>query len=326
MINLFYHPGYAKRKKTIFALSFKNSRLFNLIIDLFYIFNIPVPSRYITNGPHKLMNNLVRTFRNDKKFKFNKFVYSNTYVVQFDKFGENVLKKIIDIDDVNKKVLIGPLYTLEQLKSLIGYFKQYEYIYIAVASKASLNILIKEIDPAIDKKRIVVMPTGVVSQKNLENSKSLNRNNRCLIYFKNRTDTELQLIKNMLKNLNLKFDLFEYKNYNNNKLIKQSKVNKFGILLTTTESQGFAVQEMMSNDLPLIVWDSNTAMFGDLKVSGTSVPFWDNRCGIKVSNFQELEENIAFFLKNLSQYRPSEMIKERLTFEVVKENLIRVFE
>ena len=326
MINLFYHPGYAKRAKSIFTLNLKDSKLLNLMIDLFYIFNLTIPSRFITNGPHKRMNNLIKTFKNDKNFKFNELLYSNTYIVQFDDFGENILKKIIDSDTSNKKVLIGPLYTLEQLRRLINYYKKYEYIKIAVASESSFKILTKEIDPSLDKTRIELTPAGVVGLKTLKKRKYHKRNGRCLIYFKNRDDSELQLVKNLLQNLNIDFDLFEYKKYKNSKLKKISKTNKFGILLTTTESQGFAVQEMLSCDLPLIVWDSKTTQYGDIKVSGTSVPFWDDRCGIKVSNFQELDESIVFFLKNLNHYQPSMLIREKLTFEVVKENLIKVFE
>ena len=43
----------------------------------------------------------------------------------------------------------------------------------------------------------------------------------------------------------------------NNQLIKLSKRNHYGILLASTESQGFAIQEIMSNNLPMIVWDKN---------------------------------------------------------------------
>ena len=326
MINLFYHPGYAKRKKSNFTLNLKDSRLFHIIIDLFYIFNLAVPDRYITNGPHKLMNNLIKTFKSDKNFNFNSLVYDNTYIVQFDDFGENALKKIIEIENSNKKVLIGPLYTLDQLKKLINYIKQYEYINIAVASKATFDNLINDIDPSLDKKRITIMPTGVVSSKILLNAKHRIRNEKCLIYFKNREDFELQAVKDFLNQLNIEFDLFEYKKYNNKRLKKLSKVNRFGILLTTTESQGFAVQEMLSCNLPLFVWDSKHAYYDDVKVSGTSVPYWDERCGVKVNNFQEFEESFENFIKNLNKFKPLEFVNEKLTFEVVKEKIIQEFE
>ena len=326
MINLFYHPGYAKRKKRTFTLNLKNSRLLNVLIDLFYVFNVTFPDRYITNGPHKLMNNLIRTFKSDKNFKFNKLVYNNTYIVQFDDFGENVLKQIIETENSDKKVLIGPLYTLDQLKNLISYFKQYDYINIAVASKATFDLVINDIDPSLDRTRISIVPSGVVSLKILQNAKYQNRNNKCLIYFKNRNDLELQTVKDFLKKLNIEFDLFEYKKYKNKRLKKISKINRFGILLTTTESQGFAVQEMLSCNLPLFVWDSQNAYYDDIKVSGTSVPFWDERCGIKVNNFYEFTNSFEIFIKNLSKFEPAEMIKENLTFEVAKENLIKEFQ
>ena len=326
MINLFYNPGYVKRKKRIFAINLKDSRLLNLIINLFYFFNFVMPDRYITNGPHKLMNNLIKTFKNDKNFKFNSLVYDNTYIVQFDEFGENVLKQIIESDNSNKKVLIGPLYTLEQLKTLINYHKQYEYIKIAVASKATFDLLINDIDSSLDKTRIVIAPTGVVSLSKLQNTKQKNRNDRCLIYFKNRKDSELDSVKNILKKFDIDFDLFVYKKYKNNRLKQLSKINRFGILLTTTESQGFAVQEMLSCNLPLLVWDSQHAYYDDVKVSGTSVPYWDERCGVKVNNFQEFEESFENFIKNLNKFKPSEIVREKLTFEVVKEKIIQEFE
>lgn len=325
MINLFYNPGYVKRKKRIFATNLKDSRLLNLIINLFYFFNLVMPDRYITNGPHKLMNNLIKTFKNDKNFKFNSLVFDNTYLVQFDDFGENVLKQIIESDNSNKKVLIGPLYTLEQLKKLINYYKQYEYIKIAVASKATFDLLINDIDSSLDKTRIVIAPTGVVGLSKLLNTKQKNRNDRCLIYFKNRKDSELDSVKNILKKFDIEFDLFVYKKYKNNRLKQLSKINRFGILLTTTESQGFAVQEMLSCSLPLLVWDSQHAYYDDVKVSGTSVPYWDERCGVKVNNFQEFEKSFENFIKNLNKFEPSEIVREKLTFEVVKEKIIQEF-
>ena len=41
------------------------------------------------------MNNLVKTFKNDNRFSFNNLQYNWSYIVQFDSFGEKILKDII---------------------------------------------------------------------------------------------------------------------------------------------------------------------------------------------------------------------------------------
>ena len=41
------------------------------------------------------MNNLVKTFKGNKEYAFNKIKFKNNYIIQFDEFGENILNKII---------------------------------------------------------------------------------------------------------------------------------------------------------------------------------------------------------------------------------------
>ena len=69
------------------------------------------------------------------------------------------------------------------------------------------------------------------------------------------------MVIEFLKSKDIKYDIIEYGNYSNNQLIKLSKRNHYGILLASTESQGFAIQEIMSNNLPMIVWDKNIGEF-----------------------------------------------------------------
>ena len=185
MINIFYEPNYAKRKKIFFSLKFNKSKLFNKLIDIFYIFNIPVPNRLITNGPQKLMNNVIRTFKKNKKVKFNKLVYPNSYILQFDNFGENILKKIIQSDNKNSQVLVGPLFTYIQLKRLIGYIEKYTFIKILSPSTFHTNMLINELDLNLKENNICTIPIGIIAEKNITYSTTKDsRSRRCLVYFK----------------------------------------------------------------------------------------------------------------------------------------------
>ena len=98
----------------------------------------------------------------------------------------------------------------------------------------------------------------------------------------------------------------------------------FAILLTSTESQGFAVQEMMANNLPLFVWDKKN-YFEGFRISGSSVSYWDNKCGLIVDSYAQLEESFDDFTLNLKNYYPVDLIKRELTFEKFQENLFNQF-
>ena len=74
----------------------KHSKLLNLVIDFCYLFNLTIPEALIQSGPHKRMNNLIKTFKKDNDISFNKIKYSNSYIVQYDEFGKSIVDKIIN--------------------------------------------------------------------------------------------------------------------------------------------------------------------------------------------------------------------------------------
>ena len=97
MLNVFYNPDYFIRsqKRILLTRQIQFSIFLNLLISIFYKFNLPYPKNLIFSGPQMRMNHLIRTFKSEKLVSFNKMKYNHTYIVQFDSFGEEVLKKII---------------------------------------------------------------------------------------------------------------------------------------------------------------------------------------------------------------------------------------
>ena len=80
MINIFYNPNYIKTEKVWITKSFKYSHLYNIYLDLMYLLNRPIKNNLIFSGPHKRMNNLVKTFKNDNRFSFNNLKYDCSYI------------------------------------------------------------------------------------------------------------------------------------------------------------------------------------------------------------------------------------------------------
>ena len=135
----------------------------------------------------------------------------------------------------------------------------------------------------LKKDTAVILPSGVEYELRVKNNlKIKNRENKVLIYYKKRSKEELNNITDFLNSKGQEFVLFEYGNYKNKELIDFAKKCKFGITVSSTESQGFAIQELMSCNLPLLIWDCNTNKYRDFVLSGTTVPFWDDICGLIV--------------------------------------------
>jgi hypothetical protein len=228
MINIFYNPNYIKTEKVWITRSFKYSHLYNIYIDLMYSLNKPIKNSLITSGPHKRMNNLVKTFKNDTRFLFNNLMHDYSYIVQFDSFGEKILQNIISNKNDNTKVLIGPLYNLEYDSKLVEYIKQYSFINKVVASEIAFINAAFEMGHDISPKNISVFPSGVISLDDLEKNISQKESSgECIIYFKKRPDKHLELVKNYLEKINIKYQVFSYGNYDNGELIKAAKLADF---------------------------------------------------------------------------------------------------
>lgn len=325
MLNIFYNPIYIKQKKVILTKQLKHSIFINYLIDLLYFFNLPINEKYIQSGPHKRMNNLLKTFKNDEGVSFNKLKYENSYIVQFDEFGQNVLQNILKTNKPVSKVLIGPLYNLEQSNKINNLTKNHQYIKKLVASEIAL-VNQFELYPELDPNSLIVLPSGVETEDNI--NKNLNiktRNNVCLIYFKKRGREDLNKLLDFLKYKNQEYELFEYGKYDNNKLKKSAKTHKFAILLSSSESQGFGIQEIMACNIPLLVWDRTINNYENVKLSGTTVTVWNSLCGEKVNTFDELKNIYDYFLNNLEKYRPAEVVLDKLTYEVFNKSLKEVF-
>lgn len=325
MFNIFFEPNYALRKKNLFSSSLRDSQILNYYIKLAFTLNLPVSKNLIINGPLMRMNNSIILSKKDKSISLNKIKHKFSVILQFDNFGEEVLKKILVKNDGETKVLVGPFYTLDQLKNLQEYVKRYPFVKILISSRESFESLISEFNLNIDLDQCFELPGGVLEEKFLYNGNQKNRNNKCLIYFKNRSYGELELVKTFLKTKNIPYEIFEYGKFKNKTLINQAKICQFATVLTTTESQGYGVQELMSQNIPLLVWDKSENIYENKIVHGTSIPFWDNICGINVNSFDELEKEFIIFYKNLATYHPAEYFKDNLTIENELKTLKKYF-
>ena len=195
MLTIYYHPKYWKRDRVYFTKSLKHSKIINFIEIISWKLSMPISNNLIFNGPQKLINNLLLTFKDSKKVTFNDKKYKDSYVVQFDDFGEKIVNELL-AKDKNTKIIIGPLYNFVQLKKIEKLIHSYDNIKLAVASEVVKNGIMTNINFDISDQKIVILPVGI-EINDIKRSKFEDKT--CLIYFKKRSSEELKSITSLLK-------------------------------------------------------------------------------------------------------------------------------
>ena len=175
--------------------------------------------------------------------------------------------------------------------------------------------------------KLLDIPFGVDTNKFREIT-PLPKREKIFVYFKSRNPEELKVIESILKNNNLnQYTIFNYQEkYDEQDYLHFLQQSKFGIWIGTHESQGFALEEALSCNVPLLVWDvqSMNQEFGQkyTNIPATSIPYWDIRCGEYFHYLSELEIKFDWFLSNIENYKPREYVLENLSIEVCEKKWI----
>ena len=151
------------------------------------------------------------------------------------------------------------------------------------------------------------------------------------VMFKHRHPDEMKYIENYMKSKNIPFRSFRYGAYKQEDYLHYLQTCKYGIWLGRHESQGFALEEALSCDIPLLVWSVTNmrqqhGWSGCPDVPGTTIAFWDERCGEYFEKQEDFEKTYELFLQKLDTYRPREFIENTVSVKQCAENLVHLFE
>lgn len=176
--------------------------------------------------------------------------------------------------------------------------------------------------------KLVTFPFGVDTEKFSEIN-PLSERNEIMVYYKNRSPIEILFIQTVLHNMNIKYKLFSYQaRYNEDEYLSCLQNSKFCIWVGGHESQGFALQEALSCNVPLLVW--NVSSMADeynsnypIHFSATTIPYCDERCGEQFYHMNEFDGIFQLFLSKLDSYQPREYILENLSIAKCEETFIQ---
>ena len=267
------------------------------------------------NGPHKVVDNLIKSLDQEKiDYAINEERYEHNFLIQYDAIAHEKHSKI-----EQETTIIGPQVWLFDGYGQFLIENQNYYKKLIAPSQWVKDKFINKFD--LPENKVAVWPVGIEEFDNIREPSY-----DCLIYFKRRNESELSAVKKFLVDRGLSYRMVEYGGYDEvgfRNLVNQAK---FCFLINGTESQGIAVQEIMSMGTPIIAWDIKEWLDqGEAyRVPATSVPYWDERCGEKFYNVDKLEETFDNFYARINDYDPKAYVKENLSFESSVKTLLDI--
>lgn len=127
-----------------------------------------------------------------------------------------------------------------------------------------------------------------------------------------------------MKRRKLSVETLRYGDYREEDLLALSKRARAMVYLSRHETQGIAAQQVLASDVPVFAWDEGgfwqdpkyyprEVKFGPV----TSVPYWDDRCGVKFRDGASIGPAFDAFWDGVESgaFSPRQMILEELTLE-----------
>lgn len=256
------------------------------------------------------------------------FKYKNIEIVQdARRLGEcNIIYSPSDTftSSTDKPIVYGPHFSVFP-DHKINIIKNQNCVYVQ-PSEWALNVWKNNFD-ICQNLNMHILPFGVDTDKFSPNQ-NLVQKNKCFLYYKRRNPTELAFLTNILINNHIEYKIFKYGEYNENDYVEYLKTCEFGFWLDAHESQGFALEEALSMNVPLLVWNVKfmSQEYGSnyQNFETTTIPYWSEQCGEYIYEQCEFAHKYKLFMSKLKTYEPRQYILNNLSMEICEQKLIKL--
>lgn len=156
-----------------------------------------------------------------------------------------------------------------------------------------------------------------------------------LVYFKQRLPKELKQVENILINKNIKYQVVSYGYYKESDYQNLLSRARYVVWLGQSESQGLALLETLSSNVPLLVCDIKLSMFLQETVPNvrkksynevTSAPYFDNSCGIKLSGIEGLSHAISSMESGVGLFKPRLYVEQNFGLKQQAEKFVKIYD
>jgi hypothetical protein len=169
---------------------------------------------------------------------------------------------------------------------------------------------------------------------------SLPKKYDCFLYCKGRKRDLYVYAHSRLQAMGFNCIVVEYGKYTEEEYINILQQSRFGVWVGCHESQGFGLEEALSSNIPLAVWNVKS-MFDEYnhlneqgykedpaqyKLTATSVSYWDACCGELFYEKEEFDTTVQKVSTNSKQYTPRDFIEKTLSPKACYQRLLSVLE
>jgi glycosyltransferase involved in cell wall biosynthesis len=180
------------------------------------------------------------------------------------------------------------------------------------------------------EERVAVWPTGIDVEEWRQRRPQNEKPERVLLYDKVRWAHDryeqilIDPIRDRLREEGLEIETLRYGHYFPEDLKAALQRCRAVVFLCEHETQGIAYQQMLASGVPIFAWDrggywQDPNFFPDRVRYGpvSSVPYWEERCGMKFENTEEFCASFNTFWERVQEggFSPRKYVTENLTLE-----------
>tara|TARA_R100001443_G_C3317235_1_gene169196 strand:- start:67 stop:933 length:867 start_codon:yes stop_codon:yes gene_type:complete len=269
------------------------------------------------SGPKKVIDNLKASLDQENiPYAINEEKYKNNFLVHYDYTGHLKHSKL-----TLETCVIGPqIWSFDEHVNTLRENPHY-YKTIVTPSQWVKDLYVNKCGFPEDK--VSVWPVGITLPE-YERKKEYG----CLVYYKRRDQEELSKVRELLSDRHIPYNVMEYGQYSQTALEILAPESDFCFVLNGTESQGIAIQEIMSYNTPMLVWDIESweDQGPEWSVPATSVPYWSDECGERFINIDDMEVTFDRFYSRIGEYNPRKYVEDNLSYKKSIETLLEIFD
>ncbi|MDO8575681.1 MAG: hypothetical protein Q7R78_03210 [bacterium] len=274
-------------------------------------------------GPSSVLQSIIRGLDElNEPYVLNPFFSSQINDMVLVPSGIETLKKTLKLRSEGKikRLIVGPNITITPIdeNSLL---LNPNIDKILVPSEWVKNFFLS-FDKNLESK-IIIWPAGIdIKEKGVDDSK-----NQYLIFKKNTDEKLFENICEYMRNNSIPFKVLEYGKFTKKEYLAELKKSFAMVYLQEIESQGIALLEAWSMNVPTFVWNPGSFVFKNYNKTVTgniNAPYANEKTGDNFKDIEEFRRKLSTFIKNLNSYSPYEYAKENFRDNITTANLLKL--
>ena len=179
--------------------------------------------------------------------------------------------------------------------------------------------------PGISKK-CHVWPAGV-NIKEWTPDQNFQKTKTALIYDKLDHGQPIHEYQEFLREQGWKTSIIRYGNYKKERYLQMLRQSQLALFFSPSESQGIALLECWSTDVPTLVWDRGWAFLKEKNktIPASSAPYLNPDLGCFFSDVGSFKEVFLQWQSDRASFYPRQWVSTHMSDEVCAKNLLKIF-